>query len=726
MDFSLFKQVIASRFKKEEDNNPVQQKIQSSIKNPNKASSLASSTQIPKRSSRANKTRLSDKKENKSTVSSPETSSINNNSFIHKFISDKWDNLKYLLFEPPDEEENYDSSSEDSSEMRPNQRNRTTSEIGSRQKSSSKETISFSSPSSVISQQPQPPAALLPPSSNRSNSSIGKRSSYRQFVRCFIVYALLCIGTYFYIIVRRHNKIMMPFLILGYCITAILYYVTSYMISVSRNIKKDISTVQQMKNAASSSTNTATSTSGGLELYSSVVIWLIWVIYGIVFKEIGFVFNGLMGYIYTSIVFLLIILTYVPLVYNNTKLIIAIIVLICLILFMPHVDSIIGNLPSWVIFVKISVFYLLYVINELSQADSLSTLIQQQKLQQTELGSGEMDDDSLLPNNSNSINDEDYSNDKDGITKSKIAYGNNVQTQRYLYDHGIKYIQCTWVLVSSRYMVGAAVVQLVPIVIGFFISYYLKKMAMGQENLRKQQLIARTKSRTYLSNQSPSVATVPTPHTPPPPPSVNQSNRKVVVNTSPNSSQRILQESNRLPFQPPQNPHGNRSRLSEPRVQITRSKQPINYNSSPSNIPHNTTSSNGSMVTRKIATQNLVDTKSISSDEDEDEFDSNNDTPFPFPSIVLSKSTKQRNTKPAQTSRSYNNENTLHKKMDNFSSILETERKDEEEFDTVNNEKDIADALEKIRAGKDSTATKMRTSDDSTFDEFENVLFDTQ
>ena len=167
---------------------------------------------------------------------------------------------------------------------------------------------------------------------------------------------------------------------------------------------------------------------------------------------------------------------------------------------MPHVDSIIVNLPRWVIFVKVSVFYVLYVMNEISHMESMSLTFPSE----FNNNSSDTEDEPLLPRSIGTTEfDETYSNDKDGLTKSKLAYENNIQTQRYLYYHGIKFIQCTWVLVASRYMVVAAVLQLVPIAAGFFLSYYVKKMAVDQEKMKKQQQLNRIKARSYLNTPLP-------------------------------------------------------------------------------------------------------------------------------------------------------------------------------------------------------------------------------
>ncbi len=263
--------------------------------------------------------------------------------------------------------------------------------------------------------------------------------SVKTYMEIVFVFLLMTSGTYFYTL-RDKITWIAPFIVLSYGIVLSALALYQYYQTVSNNLKED------------DILNNKPRTLG------AGFIWVLWLVYGIVFRDISPLFESI-SYIQSAIVILIVLLTYWKRditenpIWANT-----IFFMVTLLLFIPHGDTISHDMNHIILFLKIGIFYFLYVITEIYH---------------------------VLDNE---------------LQKYNTSYNSSSRIVKYksIYKTEIKIVQSAWVLLASKYLLIGSVIQLFPLIIE--LQRVLKKNK-EQKNafLSKQLSVPRSSSNSSSS-----------------------------------------------------------------------------------------------------------------------------------------------------------------------------------------------------------------------------------
>ncbi|KKL70750.1 hypothetical protein LCGC14_2101780 [marine sediment metagenome] len=220
----------------------------------------------------------------------------------------------------------------------------------------------------------------------------------------FILFFILS-GTYLYSF-RDSLPWLTPFVILSYGIIISLFGIYQYYEYLNIIKKKDDKPSYRVPRTIGAG-----------------IIWILWLIYGIIFKDVSLLFSPIIGYIQSSIVVLLVLLTYLPEIKENRIWTNIIFFCVLLLLFIPHSDTISHDMDKFILFIKIFVFYILYVLTE-----TLHILQEENKIFEI-------------------------------TTSSPIDYN------KWIYKTEIKIIQSCWILLISKYLLLGVIFQFIPLCI---------------------------------------------------------------------------------------------------------------------------------------------------------------------------------------------------------------------------------------------------------------------
>ncbi len=156
-----------------------------------------------------------------------------------------------------------------------------------------------------------------------------------------LIFGILLSGTYLYTL-RDLHEWLAPYIVLFYGFVLLTIHIISITIVKGSSSKKQ--PVLRPKTLLAG------------------WIWLFWIIYGIVFKEISPAFPVAVGYIQSAVVVGFVMLSYIKLFQDWHHLIFAVVLLL---LVVPHADSISHHLDPLVLYVKLVLFYVLYVLSEM-------------------------------------------------------------------------------------------------------------------------------------------------------------------------------------------------------------------------------------------------------------------------------------------------------------------------------------------------------------------------
>ena len=151
-------------------------------------------------------------------------------------------------------------------------------------------------------------------------------------------------------------------------------------------------------------------------------IWIMWLTYGTIFRDVGSLFPPVIGYTQNLVCVVLVLFTYwKPDLRENVMWSDAILLMTVLLLFMPHPDTISHGMSDIVLFTKILVFFCLYVLTAMIQDD-----------------------------------------------KRRYERMENTRARDYIQLMEVTVVQSLWVLMVSKYLVFASVIQFAAIWHEFF------------------------------------------------------------------------------------------------------------------------------------------------------------------------------------------------------------------------------------------------------------------
>ena len=221
-----------------------------------------------------------------------------------------------------------------------------------------------------------------------------------------LVFVLIVSGTYLYTL-RDAFPWMAPFVVLSYgiLISGLSFYQYYQYVKISRK-EDDLP-------------------SRNLKTLGAGFVWILWLVYGIVFRDVSPLFEGTsIAYFQNGLVMGIILLTYWKKELNEHPVWAnGVFFVVVLLLFIPHVDTISQDMNRYVLFSKIFAFYTLYVLTEICH------VLEDEELQHNTL-----------------------------VNQKSIA-----EKYRMIYRTEIKIVQSSWVLLTSKYLILGAIVQLVPL-----------------------------------------------------------------------------------------------------------------------------------------------------------------------------------------------------------------------------------------------------------------------
>ncbi len=157
---------------------------------------------------------------------------------------------------------------------------------------------------------------------------------------------------------------------------------------------------------------------------ASSYVWIAWLIYGLVFREFSLFLPYWIGYAQVVIVISLVLASYAreSFLDGNHVFVNILFFVILSLLFLPHSDTISHDMDVPTLFLKVTAFYVLYVLTQLHQNTKTTT---------TPIGG---------------------------------AYSNpNYWRYKSVCDAELKIVRSSWVLLAPKYLVIGAVIQLVPL-----------------------------------------------------------------------------------------------------------------------------------------------------------------------------------------------------------------------------------------------------------------------
>ena len=154
--------------------------------------------------------------------------------------------------------------------------------------------------------------------------------------------------------------------------------------------------------------------------------WLIWIVYGILFQNVHPLVGATMGYLQSLVVICLVLSTYWKHLQKNTGYMHSVSFTMILLLFIPHEDSVSYSLSREVLFAKTITFYTIYMMTEIINV----------------------------------------------IEKERMIFNNDQYYKSvFIYDLERTIVHSSWVLLTSKYLILGAVLQLIPIFITLRSSY---------------------------------------------------------------------------------------------------------------------------------------------------------------------------------------------------------------------------------------------------------------
>ena len=229
--------------------------------------------------------------------------------------------------------------------------------------------------------------------------------SVTMYAEIVAVFVLIMTGTYLYTL-RDVLPAVAPFLVLVYAIAifAADVYQRNAWARVLR--KTDDPPVQRPRTLG------------------AAMVWVAWLVYGIVFRDVAPLLPDSVAYVQSALAVALVLATYVrrdlveKLTWSTAALLVAV-----LLLFVPHADTVTHDMNALLLFAKTFVFYVLYVLTEISQ---------------------------LL-------------HDADARRRLHEAPSSAQKMQRSVANAQIKVLQSAWVLLATKYFVLGAIAQLLPL-----------------------------------------------------------------------------------------------------------------------------------------------------------------------------------------------------------------------------------------------------------------------
>ena len=273
----------------------------------------------------------------------------------------------------------------------------------------------------------------------------------RTYMEIVFIFFFILTGTYLYSF-KDFLPWIAPFVVLSYGIIISLFAIYQYYEYLNVLKKRD-----------DNSPNRIPRTIG------AGIIWILWLIYGIIFKDVSVMFPTIIGCIQSSIIVLLVLLTYLPEIKEKPIWTNGIFFFVLLLLFIPHSDTISHNMDKFILFIKIFVFYILYGLTE-----TLDILQQEE-------------------------------NNKFDI--SNIEYQNN----KWIYKTEIKIIRSCWILLTSKYLILGVIFQIIPLwieLLKYKHKVNVQKLPttsdfsfINKNNLKKQLKRHRNSSKTIKSKK---------------------------------------------------------------------------------------------------------------------------------------------------------------------------------------------------------------------------------
>lgn len=190
-------------------------------------------------------------------------------------------------------------------------------------------------------------------------------------------------------------------------------------------------------------------------------VWLFWLVYGTIFKDVQPVFSEETGYIQSAIAIGLVFVTYWKGFRTRPRQIHLIALAVGILLFFPHPDAVSASMSRTVLFVKVIIFYVVYNLTE------MCVIMESEYMYVT------------------------------GATKNNtLRQGTPYATEKMI-------IQSAWILMVSKYLIVGVAFQIIPIAsMLWFYGKRLKKTTNEDQykNLSDSRKKSRVEAKTVLEN----------------------------------------------------------------------------------------------------------------------------------------------------------------------------------------------------------------------------------
>lgn len=247
-------------------------------------------------------------------------------------------------------------------------------------------------------------------------------------------------GSYIFTL-KDESKYIIPFVLCGF---TFLFTITYYVITVTV-VPIVVSDSQKNDNIKLKIIFS--------DVFGLVWVWLFWLIYGTIFMEISKLFGRPWVYIQTFILLSLVTVSYIGLIMKNKGIMWTIIIIYAIIsVFFFSEDGISYNQTKVVIMVKVSLYYILYVINDykLQIPDKVIQMIDFNITKKL----------NMIKPNKESKSDPENKDDDQVINYNQINYKEECLRMRF-----IGWMRCFWILSGSNYLIVLSLFQIVPIIL---------------------------------------------------------------------------------------------------------------------------------------------------------------------------------------------------------------------------------------------------------------------
>ena len=233
------------------------------------------------------------------------------------------------------------------------------------------------------------------------------------YTECIGIFVLMLTGTWLYSVDKRAS----PFVTLGSGL--VILAITLYQHYVFLKQKK-----KRKRNGMIEDDPLYYSGSATISTLASSYVWLGWLIYGLVFREFSLVLPPWIGYFQVMIVISLVLASYAreSFLDRNHVFVNILFFVVLSLLFIPHSDTISHDMEIPTLFLKVTVFYVLYVLTQLHQSTTGSS-----------------------------------------VGSSSIYSNRNYSRYKSVCDAELKIVRSSWVLLAPKYLVIGAMVQFVPL-----------------------------------------------------------------------------------------------------------------------------------------------------------------------------------------------------------------------------------------------------------------------